>query len=313
MGCDFPMYGYRSPAINPGTGKRSIIFNPMKSVNSHNPILVPCGNCTGCKLEKARTWAIRCHHESRLHNQNAFLTLTYNDQHLPEDYSVHPRELQLFMKRLREYLDRKEEGTKVRFYACGEYGSATLRPHYHILLFGYQFSDLQLHRRGRHGHPIWKSETLSTLWPYGWAYTASVGEQSAGYVARYVMKKQIGDHRACQDIYYTRIHPVYGTFHRVQPEFHLMSRRPGLGADWAKRYKSDYFPSDFVIFNGKKAPVPKFYNSNLTEEELADVKKRRKAHFKTIPESERTNRRRAVKATVRDARIKSLQNRDFLH
>lgn len=239
-------------------------------------------------------------HEAQLYDQNCFLTLTFADEHLPENYSVDVRDLQLFMKRL-----RKETYPRlIRFYAVGEYGDLSGRPHYHALIFNYDFSDKNVYSISR-GNKLYTSSLLSKLWPYGLATLGSVTPQSAAYCARYSMKK-IGGKNAAE--HYTRLHPLTGKFVTVRPEFSVMSRRPGIGTGWFERFRSDIYPSDYVIVDGHKQAVPRFYKLKLTEEEQLDAKRRRKAaslRFKP----DQTKERRHVRATVRDAKIATLKRK----
>ena len=122
-------------------------------------------------------------HEAQSHLHNSFLTLTYSDQHLPENGGLRFRDYQFFMKRLRKLFPR------ARFYMCGEYVDQTKRPHYHAALFGPHFPDLiPLYKTGS-GSMIYSSETLSKLWPLGHASLGELTRDSAAYIARYVMKK----------------------------------------------------------------------------------------------------------------------------
>lgn len=187
-----------------------------------------------------------------MHTQSSFVTLTFNDQYLPEDYSVNSRDLNLFMKRLRKALGHN----RVRFFACGEYGDQNGRPHYHLLLFGYDFPDRTPWRRAPSGEVLYRSELLERVWPFGHAEIGAVTEQSIQYVARYILKKITGD---AADEHYSRIHPLTGEYLRVRPEFITMSRRPGIGAGWFDKFARDAFPSDFVVIDGKKRPVPRYY------------------------------------------------------
>ena len=162
MTCYSPLSGFRAAAINDDTRKRGIVFNPLKAANSTNLISFPCGKCWGCRLDCSEAWAIRCVHEAQMHEHNSFITLTFNKDHLPEDYSVNVRTWQLFMKRLRQEVD-----VPLRFFACGEYGSENLRPHYHALINGCDFSDDRKHLYDGEYGPIYTSERLAKVWPYG--------------------------------------------------------------------------------------------------------------------------------------------------
>lgn len=205
---------------------------------------------------------MRCVHEAQMHKKNCFVTLTYNDEHLPEDYSVSVRHCQLFMKKI-----RKKYGSKIRFYLGAEYGEQTLRPHYHIILFNHDFPDKKHIRTNEHGDRIYTSKSLEELWGKGErCELGDVTYQSAGYCAQYTMKKLSGDLAAT---HYLRHHPVSGLLCSVKPEFSLMSRRPGIGDLWFKKFKDDCFPSDFLVVNGKQHRVPTYYLRKL--EKLADA------------------------------------------
>lgn len=275
-----------------------ITFNPMRAMNSTQPFGIPCGRCTGCRLDKARQWATRCLHEVKLYQDNCFLTLTYDDEHLPENNSVDVRVWQLFMKRLRDRIE-----PKIRFFACGEYGDKNYRAHYHALIFNFDFDDKKLWSTTASGDRLYRSPLLEDLWPYGFSTIGAVTHKSAGYVARYTMKK-IGGDRAAD--HYLRPHPLTGKLYQVKPEFAVMSRRPGLGHAYVERFKSDFYPSDFIIVDGQKTPVPRYYLKQLSEEEQRKVKLARTQ--RAIPhKGERTNARRFAKMTVRNARISPLK------
>lgn len=219
---------------------------------SQAPLTVGCGRCMGCRLDKAREWGLRIAHEASLHEESSFLTLTYRDEELPYNASVSLRELQLFFKRLRERIAPQ----KVRYYGCGEYGGVGERPHYHCILFGYGFPDKTIWRRTRTGAYTYRSALLESVWPFGHAEIGTVTRQSGAYVARYVLKKVGGKHA---EEYYSRVHPVTGLVHRVDPEFAVMSSKPGIGAEWFDKWHADVLPSGFCVVDGKKVPVPRYY------------------------------------------------------
>lgn len=183
-----------------------------------NSIEIPCGRCLQCKLAKSREWAIRCCLESTQYQDNWFITLTYDDEHLPKDGKVHKDELQRFMKRL-----RKEFGQGIRFFGCGELGSRSRRPHYHLIAFNCFLNDLYVWSKNEHtGDVYYRSPRLEKCWKLGNVMVGEVTFASCAYVARYVGKKA-GDDEA----------------------FLLMSRRPGIG--------SKYFEDNlFTVYNTDK-------------------------------------------------------------
>ena len=234
-----------------------------------------------------------------MHEENSFLTLTFDDEHLPIDYSVSTRDMQLFMKKLRKSVQPKQ----VRFYLGAEYGDLYLRPHYHIILFGHDFSDKKHFKQNRQGQWLYTSSSLDKLWPYGHATLGDVTFESAAYVARYCTKKIGGD---AADQHYLRVHPLHGFICRVKPEFSLMSRRPGIGQSFFEKYRSDMFPSDQCIVNGRPVSMPRYYVKQLSEEEAKAISRQRRAKSLAF-KPHKTNRRRHDRVIVRDARISKLK------
>lgn len=246
-----------------------------------SPTKRPCGVCIDCRLDYSRQWAIRCVHEAQMHEQNSFLTLTYNDDNLPYDGSVSREELQKFMKRL-----RKKVNTDIRFFASAEYGKKYDRPHYHLCLFGYDFPDKKAfsYTNRKSGVPdiLYVSKMLGKVWQKGFHTIGEVNFKSAGYVARYCMKKHHGKGQKM-------------VYDGLEPEFALMSRgqkkggKGGIGKTWFEKYWTDCYPKDFVTVNGKKHRPPKYYDSLLEKKNLKlyqwVMAKRELAAFKAEPVS----------------------------
>lgn len=222
------------------------------------PIELSCGQCIGCRLERSRQWAIRCLHESQMHEFSSFITLTYSDEFLPENHSLVYRDYQLFMKRL-----RKRFGA-VRFFMCGEYGEQYSRPHYHACLFGCFFDDRVEYKMLDSGSKLYTSAILSELWPYGFSSIGDVTFESAAYVARYCVKKITGP-RA--DEHYKYVSPD-GEVWRREAEFVHMSLKPGIGATWFAKYSGEVFPRDEVIVRGMRMKPPKYYDNLLEKKDL---------------------------------------------
>lgn len=218
---------------------------------------LPCGQCIGCRLERSRRWAVRIMHEAQMHEQNSFITLTYSDDKLPSDSSIHIDHVQRFLKRLRKRIG------KFRYFSAGEYGCSdpqtcrqagcnhTARPHYHLCIFGTDFSfDREVYKKTSRGDTLYTSSTLEREWGQGFAPIGDLTFDSAAYVARYCLKKITGD-------------PAEAHYAGRTPEFVHMSRRPGIGATWYDRYKSDVYPLDECIMNGKYMLPPPFYDKLL--------------------------------------------------
>lgn len=275
MSCFNPLPAWRG-SINSKSGKRSIVFNRQSSKVFGSEMSLPCGRCDGCLLDRSLSWALRCVHESELYCRNCFITLTFDDKHLPEDGCIDVRHLQLFLKRLR----KRFSDVKFRFFACGEYGSNFGRPHYHMCLFNLDFDDKVLYSI-RNENRLYVSQTLTDVWGQGFAVIGDMTFDSAAYVARYVLKKVGGedavDHYVDKDSGFIR--------HR---EFITMSRGGrgkglgGIGKPWYDKYKGDLFPHGYAVVKGAKVAVPKFYDSLYEHEDpvgFGDLKARRKARI----------------------------------
>lgn len=260
LACTRPLKAYRGPS-----GR--LEFDSVKGY-SDRPLELPCGQCRGCRLARATEWAIRAVHEAQLHERNCFVTLTYSPANIPADWSVDVTVWQDFAKRVRRELG------PFRFLHCGEYGSKTLRPHYHACMFGVDFGRLDWIpvKPG-----LWTSLSLSERWGLGQVTVGDVTWQSAAYVARYVMSKATGKLRESR---YERVDSETGECWQVAPEYSTMSRRPGLGAKWFERfYESDVAPRDAVVHDGKSYRVPKFYDRLLEAsdpERVASLKAKRR-------------------------------------
>lgn len=305
MACTSPLTGWRSKYVNP-TGKRSIVFNVNDGYKDLE-VTVPCGRCTSCRLEHSRQWAVRCMHEAQMHKANSFITLTYAPEHLPEDHSIHKEELQKFIKRL-----RKNTGKELRYFACGEYGDKKGRPHYHAIIFGYDFPDKKLHTKTKNGDLLYRSPMLEKCWKYGHSLIGEVTFQSAAYVARYVMKKRKGkpdevDPKTGKTNaeYYMLVNPETGEVTEIEPEFCLMSRRPGLGRAWLEKYKTDT-DKDYLTLNGSKMSLPKYYDSVIAMEDEIDMMERKRKRRSKINKEEQKLDRLEAKRKIVDARSEML-------
>lgn len=299
MTCYHPLHGFRSKIVNPTTGKRSIVFS-QKLGFVDLPVTLPCGRCIGCRLEKSRQWAVRCLHEASLYSDNCFITLTYDEKHLPKDGSLHLSHFQKFMKRL-----RKKFGDKIRFFHCGEYGDQNRRPHYHACIFNFDFPDRKLWKT-RDGVRLYTSEILHDLWPFGYNVIGDVTFESAAYVARYITKKITGDR--AKD-HYTTIDPRTGEICELKPEYTTMSRRPGIGSDWFVKYLEDVYPRDFVVVRGKKQKPPKAYDRYLEKVKPAEYEiiKACRIHDALELEFENSYDRLNVKEIIKISKFKQLK------
>lgn len=272
-----PCY-HPTPAYQAEPGGR-VILNPPVLVQN---MQLPCGTCLGCRKRRAREWAHRAVHEASQHQYNSFVTLTYDDAHLPEGGDLQPRHLRAFLRRVRRAVTSRRRrppgilGSELRFLCCGEYGEKGDRPHYHALLFGVSFND---------GKPIGKdlfsSEALSQLWsvdgvPLGFASFGGVSGRSAAYVAQYSLKKQ-GARQWSE---------YYGEGIVKQPPFLRCSIRPGIGARWLEKYKQDT-QHGYIVVDGQQFAVPRYYQKLL---EVSDVGLSRMARARAADHAEETHK-----------------------
>lgn len=266
---------------------------------------IPCGNCVGCRLDNARSWASRLMHERQYHDLAIFLTLTYNVQSLPQPPCLDKRHFQLFMKRLRKYHHTQNpDAPKIKYYMCGEYGGNTFRPHYHAIVFGLDFADKRPHKKGKRGDQIFTSAKLNELWGLGYCWIGSVSYQSAGYVARYCLKKVNGE---VADEHYLRADPNTGECYTLPKEY--MAASQGLGLAYFQDYHKELYVRDFVTVSGKQAPIPRYYDRKLGElnpQLLEEVKERRKQKA-LLRKEDNTPERLAVRKEVKLAQVNLLK------
>lgn len=289
MACFHPLQAYQ---VSSG----EVIFTERGDVV--RSLSLPCGQCVGCRLERSRQWAMRCMHEASLHKSNSFITLTYSEDHLPDRGSLHYADFQRFMKRLR----KKFAPLRPRFYMCGEYGENFNRPHFHACIFGLDFPDRVLWRKCDSGSRIYRSAVLEALWPFGYCSIGDVTFESAAYVARYCMKKVTGK---ASDDHYRQVDHDTGEVYNLVSEFNHMSLKPGIGANWLKKFQTDVYPHDYVVINGKKVRPPKYYDKRFAKilpDEWEDIQFKRESDARLRFE-DNTPERLAVREVVTNAAL----------
>lgn len=232
----------------PVTIKGTVQINPPLNTSTGT---LPCGKCLGCKAARATQWAHRCMHEASLYDHNRFLTLTYDNDHLPPNGWLKLRDVQLWMKRLRKVIP-----TKLRYFLTGEYGANTGRPHYHALLFNCRFPD------EKPAGKLILSAIADEVWGMGNVRIGTVTKASALYVAKYAVKA-------------TKGHPSDDGEAPPEP-FATMSRGGrgqglgGIGSPWLARYEGD-LKHGYLIVNGAKAPLPRAYRKKLSEDTASHI------------------------------------------
>lgn len=303
--------------------------SPRASRVVRNYTELPCGKCVGCRMDYSRQWALRCMLELQYHDSAYFVTLTYDDLHVPQSLygdlatgEAHPsltlrkKDFQNFMKRLRF----AHPDDNIRFFAAGEYGSKTWRPHYHAIIFGLHLDDLIPYSRSAQGYTYYNSESLQKAWsiydkytgtytPLGFAVVGEVTYETAAYTARYVMKKLKGKEAL-----------LYDGMNMEHP-FTLMSRKPGIARQYFDEHP-DLYNFDYINLatqkGGKKFKPPRYYDQLFDlehPEEMAEIKaiRRRTAENATAAALDKTDLSYLdylqVKEDNFNARIKSLERK----
>lgn len=248
---------------------------------------IPCNKCTGCLLDYSRNWANRCYLETLYHKNNYFITLSYNDENLnygpTGNKTLKPKDVELFIKRLRKHYQEKYNLNGIKYLLCGEYGEQTWRPHYHIIFFGLPIPDIttdfksidkdgkiQITQHQTKNIYYW-SEAIQKLWGLGNILIGQAEYNSCAYVARYVMKKQKGTNKN-----------DYKKYLQIEPEFIRMSK--GIGEQFfIDKYQDIYWKDNITIYNGKATTIkpPRYFDRKLEEMEggkelLEWIKEKRK-------------------------------------
>lgn len=213
---------------------------------------IPCGKCLNCKKKRRSDWSLRLEHEYLYSDSALFITLTYNDASIPRNRGIatlNKKDLQDYIKRLRNshvaYVSRelgirksevKNVSKQIRYYAVGEYGSKTNRPHYHILLFNYDIANLK---------PIeaqWKN--TQTGYPLGFVDIGKVSSASINYTTKYMFKQ-------------------WGKKDLRQRPFTNMSRRPMIGTGFLNEYKNYLREFELTAIRDKKGTLRKLPKAYL--------------------------------------------------
>nr|CAI9750860.1 replication initiation protein [Microvirus sp.] len=283
MGCNKPLIRFYIPEDREASGK--VYSLASLSIRTGKPVkyedfmyrkdvmMIPCGQCQGCRLKKRKEWATRMELEAYQHKKEEiwFITLTYDDEKIPslnlktgeifrggkhlwKDGSERPQcvqtlnveDVQLFIKRL-----RKGTRARLRYFLAGEYGDKTGRPHYHMILYGWEPKKLKpIHKMSRFGH--FTDEDMQKWWGNGQIDIAQATPETYNYVAGYVTKKLYGN----DSKRYTE--------NGLKPPFCIMSRKPGLGDKWFQDHENEIWAKGYIqLSNGKIAAIPEYYWKKL--------------------------------------------------
>lgn len=259
-------------------GRRGDIFTPYTDYQTGEliePISIPCGKCIGCRLDYSRAWADRCVLESLDKDPDTcwFLTLTYDDNHIVTDkrslltdkgtLTLYPKDVQDFIKRLREHWSRIYNVDNIRFYLAGEYGSTSGRPHYHMIVYNLPIFDLKFYRSNLDGDSLFNSDEIEDIWNNGFVVIGRLEWKTAAYTARYVTKKFKGKTKAETDEFYKSCSLV--------PEFTRCSRRPGIAREFYEKHSAEIYKNDEIILHSGRVTKPPKYFDKIMKEEDADL------------------------------------------
>lgn len=286
-----------------------VLGRPLSPLAASELLQLPCEQCARCRSRQARDWTLRIMHEASLFQESSFLTLTFDNDHLPKDGGVHVKYAQDFFKRLRTWIDRHGDGRKIRDFYCSEYGDFTQRPHFHACLFNFDLPD-KTPWAGSGDLTRYKSELLDRLWGHGMTELGSVTPQSAAYVAAYIGKKHNGPQF---DHLYERIDSRTGQRWTVPREFaHMSSRGGGIGSAFLEKWTSDIYPWDHVIVAGRPCQVPRFYDRKFKQshpEAFEEIAARRKAEGERRAADNTPERRWAKEQCAIEARKRRIRNK----
>lgn len=222
---------------------------------------IPCGKCPQCMNNRAKEIMFRIMQETKEHKSNYFLTFTYDDEHLPPNYSLIKDEISKFNKKLKIYLSRSNKKSDFRFYGVGEYGGSTARPHYHVIYFGLELNDLEFYKVTDEGNILYTSKFIESVWSKGFVTIGEVTPNSAAYVARYTEKKKLLTKEEKQEFLDLGF----------VPEFSVQSMRPGIGYNFYKKSVVSFLNKCYT-FSEKDTNflLPKYYRDKIKNDSSID-------------------------------------------
>lgn len=247
--CPFPMRVYYTQSL----GKKKLIWKKSDPrYGLVDQLQLPCSKCLFCQKKYSSQWAVRCVLESTHYKNNCFITLTYNNESIDKQESLVKRDYQLFIKRLRKYLDQYD--IKIKYFIAGEYGDVSGRPHYHLLVFGWKPHDMKFKAKSVKGSILYYSNFVQEMWGKGFV---DIGDDldvnTVRYVCKYMQKLK-------------KLKP------NCIPSFVAMSK--GI----AKRdFKLEIYDNNGIYLNGVKYSVPRYFDK-LAEKngiDLTLIKQRR--------------------------------------
>lgn len=254
----------------------------LYSAGRYKQQIIPCGKCIGCRLDYSREWANRGYLESLEYDNNYFVTITYDEEHLPQPNEIIdnngitwyndgtwtggtlvPEHLTQFIKNVRQIMKRNYNEDGIRFMACGEYGTEGARPHYHIIFFNLNLPQETFYNTRIINKEIyWQNTVIERAWNKGISNISQATWNTIAYTARYITKKINGEYS--EELYHAN---------GKEKEFMRVSRMPGIGQNYYDKHKEEIYKNDSITIKNKKGIVtckPPTYFDRLYEKEFPD-------------------------------------------
>lgn len=275
--------------INQNADKKTQARNEKKikeQLKNENAQLLPCGHCPACKMAAASSWANRMELELQYHENAWFITLTYDEEHVPlravwseetgeiytENYSLKYEDMQNFWKKLRRHIEyHKKNCGQLMYFQCGEYGGKTHRPHYHAIVYDLPIKqeELKIYKK-KNGAVYYNVDWITKLWGLGYVVIAPAEWKAMAYTARYTTKKVYGKEGK---EFYNEL--------GILPEKCNMSKRPAIGARYFEEHSKEIYENDKIqLKNGKMCKPPRYFDKlydaqclkkPLSESEVEDI------------------------------------------
>lgn len=247
--------------------KKTLLFKPpvVTKLHLYENIETPCNHCVACeKLRSLRTAIQLACELNTTPGESWFVTLTYDDENLPNDFSVHKDHLQKFIKKLRKWRTKTNHIGNFRYLSQGEYGGKFQRPHYHLAGFNLTLPDLRS-VASKGSYPAFESEQITKIWGHGNVHLIRLCFENCLYIAQHHIDEKVDNKVKTHE---TPIrHPVTNKLIKIRnTEFSTRSSKPGIGKDFFEKYFSDIYPCDYMINKGQKMPVPRYFDKLLKDQ-----------------------------------------------
>ena len=295
-------YNSRSPNFKGYEFYNKFNEDPVLNDNGkYKAVQIRCFNqCIGCLEDRAKEWATKCYLESLYHDESYFITLTYDDNHLPISNTmttskgeifyddgtwnsyIEYEHVRSFIRKVRDWQREKYGINGIKYFGCGEYGGKEGRAHFHIIMFGLHLepNDVRVHEISKDGNVTYKCEELSKCWvmpnerrgqaePMGFITVAEVNWQTSRYVAGYVQKKEFKNTKDEYE-YFTNKEAYYSRRGQT-PERLFMSTQGGIGKRYFDEHAREFFEDGYIMIHGAKqkivkARIPTYYERLLEHE-----------------------------------------------